>query len=518
MLQLSQQDAQFLYMESGDNLSHVTSVNVYDPTTVPGGKKVRFKDIIEHMRERLPMSPFLKRKLVNVPFDLDYPYWADDEHFDLEAHIQHSRLPDPADWRQFCIHVARYHSRPLNMSRPAWEMYVIEGLNNIEGFPKGSYAIATKVHHAAADGAALMRFFGTLLDVDNKGTPMMPLDKLHGKPTEMPTTAQMARRALKNNFSSPIKLLGAIRRSAPSIYKGVQTIVTAARSKGENSVPLTRFNASISPHKMFDAVDFKLADFKALRALVPGSTVNDVVLTVVGGALRKYLEHHKELPPEPLYAYVPVNARPKDSQTDDKLGNNLGVMIAPVYSQLADPIARMREIVIKTSESKAVRNGASASDMTDLTKHIPNATQILASRLIMRSAGSFRACNLFVSNVPGSPTPNYMLGAKILRTYGLAPLNDGMGLFISTPSYVDKMTFCLVSTRQIMPDITFFIECLEASVDEMNATLKASTKKHKAKPVKKKVTKKKVTKKKVTKKAAKKVAKKTTKKKISKKK
>ena len=143
MLQLSAQDSQFLYMESGDNLSHVTSVNIYDPSTILGGKKVAFKDIIEHIRNRLPMSPFLKRKLVPVPLDLDFPYWADDEHFDLEAHIQHSRLPEPSDWRQFCIHVARYHSRPLNMNRPAWEMYVIEGLSNIKGLPKNAYAFAT---------------------------------------------------------------------------------------------------------------------------------------------------------------------------------------------------------------------------------------------------------------------------------------------------------------------------------------------------------------------------------------
>lgn len=494
MLQLSAQDAQFLYMESGDNLSHVTSVNIYDPSTIPGGKKVAFKDIIEHIRVRLPVSPFLKRKLIPVPLDLDFPYWADDEHFDLEAHIQHSRLPEPSDWRQFCIHVARYHSRPLNMNRPAWEMYVIEGLSNIEGIPKNAYAIATKVHHAAADGASLERFFGTLLDIDNKGTPCMPLDELHGKPTVKPTNAQMAGRALKNNFSSPIKFLRAVRRTTPGVYKAVQGLIVASRKKDGNGVPATRFNVPIAPHKMFDSVEFKFEDFKALRALVDGCTINDVVLTLLAGALRNYLSSHKELPAEPLHAFVPINARAKGSKQDDKLGNNLATMITPIFTQIEDPVERIQAIFASTSEEKAKRNKTSSVDMSDLSNVIPNATQILASRLILSQTGSFRSCNLFVSNVAGSPVPTYLMGAKQLTTVGLAPLNDGMGLFIAATSYAGKMIFSIVSTRQIMPDIAFFVECIDDSMQELNLALKNTqklNKKLKSKSKKKPATKKK---------------------------
>ena len=167
MEQLSPQDAQFLYMESEHNLTHVTSISIYDPTTVPGGKTVRFKDIMRHVEERLHMSPLFKRRLVRVPLELDYPYWVEDEYFDLEYHMRHGRLPEPGDWRQFCIHLARYHSRPLDMKRPPWEMFVIEGLDYIENLPKGSYAIATKIHHSAVDGASLTQFFGALGDLDN---------------------------------------------------------------------------------------------------------------------------------------------------------------------------------------------------------------------------------------------------------------------------------------------------------------------------------------------------------------
>ena len=118
MDQLSPQDAQFLYMESDDNLTHVTTISILDPTSVPGGETVRFKQILEHVETRLHMSPLFKRKLVRVPLELDFPYWVDDEHFDVEYHVRHGRLPEPNDWRQFCIHISRYHSRPLDMHRP----------------------------------------------------------------------------------------------------------------------------------------------------------------------------------------------------------------------------------------------------------------------------------------------------------------------------------------------------------------------------------------------------------------
>jgi len=171
MDQLSPQDAQFLYLETPDNLTHLTSIGIFDQSTVPGGEVVRFKDILAHVESRLHMSPLFKRRLVHVPLELDFPYWVDDEHFDLEYHIRHGRLPEPGDWRQFCIHVARYHSRPLDMNRPLWEMYVVEGLDNIDWLPKGSYALVTKIHHAAVDGKAIMDFFGALADIDNKSTP-----------------------------------------------------------------------------------------------------------------------------------------------------------------------------------------------------------------------------------------------------------------------------------------------------------------------------------------------------------
>ncbi len=464
MQQLSAQDAQFLYMESDDNLTHVTAVYIYDPSSATDGK-VRFKDIIQHVEGRLDASPIFTRRLVHVPFELDYPYWADDEHFDIEFHIRHGRLPDPGDWRQFCIHMARYHSRPMAMQRPPWEMFVVEGLDNVEGLPAGSYAIATKVHHAAVDGASAMKFFGSLFDIDALGTPLF--DAETADRARKPTIAEMLGRAVLNNATSPVRMIDTLIRNAPTLYQAVQNKM---RPDDDGAgVPNTRFNVTVSPHKMFEATVFDLADFKRIRQAVDGATVNDVVLTVCGGGLRRYLQHHNELPDRSLVAWVPINARPRKGASADpgKGGNRITAMTTRVFTDIEGPLARLRQVSRTTKKSKEAKSGLSARLMTDLTQHVPAATQVLAGRLVLQAGMAPKLCNLFISNVPGPQTTLYMNGAKILHSYAMAPLANGMGLFIATPSYNGQISFSVTSTREILPDIEFFMQCLRDALDAL---------------------------------------------------
>jgi diacylglycerol O-acyltransferase len=462
MQQLSAQDAQFLYMESDDNLTHVTAIYIYDPSTAPGGK-VRFKDIIHHVESRLNASPIFTRRLVHVPFDLDYPYWTEDECFDIEFHIRHGRLPEPGDWRQFCIHMARYHSRPMSMRRPPWEMYVVEGLDNVEGLPTGCYAIAIKIHHAAVDGTSAMKFFGALCDVDAEGTPALEPESVEH--THRPSIAQMLGRAIINNATSPVRMFDTVLRNAPTLYQAFQNIVRPDDDSA--GVPDTRFNVPVSAHKMFDATIFDLADLKTIRQAVEGATVNDVVLAVASGGLRKYLKHHDELPDRSLVAWVPINARPRQDAPDDLLngGNRITAMTTRIFTDIEDPLSRLREIARTTRRSKEAKAGLSARLMTDLTQHVPAATQVLAGRLVLRAGMAPKMCNLFISNVPGPQTTLYMNGAKILHSFGMAPLANGMGLFIATPSYNGEIAFSVTSAREIMPDIEFFMDCLRDSLD-----------------------------------------------------
>ncbi len=150
MRQLSGSDAYFLYSDQPGKHQHVSTIYIYDPSTAPAGE-VPFDTILEHVRSRLATSRLFRQKLVHVPFNLDYPYWVEDPHFELEFHVRHIALPKPGDWRQFCIQVARLHSRRLDMNRPVWEMYVIEGLDNVSFLPKGAFAVLVKVHHMALD-------------------------------------------------------------------------------------------------------------------------------------------------------------------------------------------------------------------------------------------------------------------------------------------------------------------------------------------------------------------------------
>jgi len=466
MEQLSAQDAQFLYIETGNNLSHVMGVNIFDPSTARGGK-VRFKDIIAHVESRLDCSPVFRRRLLRLPYDFDFPYWVEDEFFDIEHHMFHGRLPEPGDWRQFCIHLSRHFSRPMDMNRPLWDMYVIEGLDRIKGIPKGSYAIATRVHHAAIDGASAMYFFSAMSDKDRKGTPAVDLKPVARDLPSAPSTVTVLNRAVWSNVQSPVKMASTLLRFTPAIWGTIRKSLGPDATRN-TKVPRTRFNHPVSPHKVFDATVFSLDSLREIKAKAPGSTINDVVLAISAGALRRYLQHHDELPHEPLVAIAPINARSSGRQAEMP-GNNISAMSVPLPTYAEDPLDRLRIVRDTTSQTKAAKSGISARLMTDLTKHAPAATLAGVARLVAGGRFASKLCNLFISNVPGPQQTLYMNGARMIHTYGMAPLADGMGLFIATPSYNGEMSFNIISDREMLPDIEFFRECLENAHAELHA-------------------------------------------------
>lgn len=152
--QLSGLDASFIYLDTDRASTGGTMIYVYDQSTIPGGGHLRFKEILKHIESRTATSPIFRQKLKQVPMSLDYPYWVEDENFRIENHVFHVALPKPGDWRQFCIMASRLTTPHFDFNRPLWEMYVVEGLDNIDWLPKGSFAILTRMHHAAVDGTA----------------------------------------------------------------------------------------------------------------------------------------------------------------------------------------------------------------------------------------------------------------------------------------------------------------------------------------------------------------------------
>ncbi|NIJ38153.1 WS/DGAT/MGAT family acyltransferase [Sphingopyxis panaciterrae] len=477
--QLSAQDAQFLYTQTANNLTHIMGVYIYDPSTAPGGF-VRFKDIIRHVEGRVDTSPLFKRRLHRLPFDVDHPYWVEDEHFDIEAHMSHARLPEPGDWRQFTIAVARYFSKPMDMNRPLWDIYIIEGLDRIEGIPKGSFAMLHRVHHAAVDGASGAHAFIAMSDIDAKGTPAIPEPPPLENLGKAPSSAEVVTRAWSASMQSPVKFMNALLKMSPALVSAARkTMITEGGMTA--GVPETRFNVPVGPHKMFDATTVALADVAEIRKKVPGATVNDVVITTVGGALRKYLAKHKELPKESLVAVAPINLRGKGGKAATP-GNQVSAMSVPVRSDIADPLERLAAIRDYTVEAKEAKAGVSARIMTDLSQHIPGATMAAVARIVTSERFAVRGTNLFISNVPGAQVPLYLAGAQLVQQHGMAPLANNMGLFVATPSYNGRIAFSIISERAVMPDIAFFRTCIEESFADLMAAVPKAAAKPKVKP------------------------------------
>ena len=283
------------------------------------------------------------------------------------------------------------------------------------------------------------------------------LAKVPPVPEERISRRKMVARAVTRNVRSPMRFVREVVRSSPMIVRAAQDAMHKLEI-GQPPIPWTRFDADVSPHKMYDATWFRLRDMKQIKRAVPGATINDVVLTICSQGIRQYLLEHNELPEQSLVAWVPINARP--TGTANAVGNNITAMTAALHTDIADPIQCLTAIRDTTRKTKEANEGLSARLMTDLSKHVPAATQLVASRLVLKSALRPHVCNLFISNVPGPQVPLYMNGARAVRALGLAPLAAGMGLFIATPSYNGEMTFNVTSTREILPDIARFIECL----------------------------------------------------------
>ncbi len=472
MQQLSAQDAQFLYAQSANTLTHVMGIYIYDPSTAPGGT-VRFKDIIGQIERRIDSSPVFKRRLHRLPFDIDYPYWVEDEHFDVEAHVTHARLPEPGDWRQFCIVAARHFSRPMDMTRPLWDVYVVEGLDRIPGVAPGSYALLHRMHHAAIDGVSGTHAFIALSDKDANGTPALELNSQHGELGKMPATADVIMRAVNSNFSSPVKLLNAAMKFMPALLGAAMKTSEPAAGENRTGVPQTRFNATISPHKVFNAVSFALADIVKLRALVEGATVNDVVLAICSGALRIYLTRHKELPKSSLVGIAPINARSR-SGAETIPGNQISAMTVRLATTVENPVRRLQAIREFTRDAKEAKSGLSARLMTDLTKHIPGATMAGVARLLTSERFAPRQTNLCITNVPGPQFPLYMNGAMLTHQFGMGPIANNMGLFLAALSYHGRISFSVTSDRAMMPDSDFFADCIRSAFDELCQTLPES--------------------------------------------
>jgi len=467
MQQLTGQDASFLYFETARTPMHIGSIQIYEQSTLPGGVQ-GFKNILAQIESRLHMARTFRQKIVRVPFDLDHPYWIEDKDFDLEFHVRHIRLPKPGDWRQLCIQVARLHSRPLDFSKPLWEFTVIEGLDGIEGLPPGCYAIASKVHHACIDGMSGIDMIEAIHDLDPNKPNLRPSDKPWRGEAE-PSPFELLTRASINNAFQPFRFAEVAARTVPAMARFTEGL-REGRFQAMKPVPRTRFNGTVTAHRVIEGRSFDLSEVRAIKNVVPGATVNDVVLTICGGALRKYLEAKNELPEQSMVAMAPISVRSKDQRGE--LGNRVAAMNVAIGTHIADPLLRLKAVHDDAASSKEMTNAVGAKLMTDYTQFIPSTTAALAARMYTRLGMANRTNPVFncvITNVPGPQVPLYCAGARMVAHYGMGPVFDGMGLIFPVVSYCGRITISVTSCRAMMPDPEFFAACLEASYGELKA-------------------------------------------------
>jgi diacylglycerol O-acyltransferase / wax synthase len=461
MQQLSGQDAMFLYGEMQNTPMHIGPVLIYDPATAPGGL-VRFKDILRTFNERMHRSPVFTRKLLNVSLGLDHPFWIDTGDIDMEFHVRHLALPKPGDWRQFCILIARLHARRLDRAHPLWEAYIIEGLDNVEGLPKGSFAMFLKIHHAAIDGATGVELMSALHDTAATVPAPRP-ERASGRPAENPGELEVLRRVAGNMLRQPFGLLQMIGKSLPA-WRRVQEAKKDNRLRSLGDKERTRFNARVSPHRVFGAVNFDLGEVLAIRRSVEGVTVNDVMLAIVGGALRDYLQVKGELPEKSLVSGAPVNVRTEQEKGSG--GNVVSMMAIALRTDVAEPLERLRLVHEEAVNSKAYMNAVGARLLTDWSNRMPAQVTALGFRAASATGmltSSKPVFNTIVTNVPGPQTPLYMAGARVLRSFGAGPCMDGMGLFHVVTSYAGQIAVSFQSCRDMMPDPGFYEMCLQES-------------------------------------------------------
>ncbi len=466
MKQLGILDAAFINLEQTNTPQHVGGLGIYDPSTAPDGF-VRFKQVISSFERRLNKNPLFRTRLVEVPGGLDRPYWVKDANFDVEFHLRHIALPEPGDWRQLCIQVARLHARPLDLSRPLWEAYIIEGLDNIPNLPKGCFAVYTKMHHALVDGAGGQSFMALLHDLTPNPQEETPDNEPRLVDTQ-PSTAELLSKATVNGVKNGFSLARGTLRNVGALGKYLLDIARDEIPAPDVTAPKTIFNKPVGPHRVFDAAEFPLQGFKDIKDAA-GVTINDVALTVVSGALRRYMDARGEKVEGSLAAGIPLNMRTRRGETD--ANNQVGSAYCSLHTDIDDPLERL--MAVQESADIAKKDGE-VSPLVDVLQlagaFSPVVAKTVAGVWSRNQLGRFIPLNIstVITNVPGPNFPLYCAGAKLVDYYAAGVLTPGMGIFHAVFSYAGKITLSVLADRDIMPDPEFYHDCLVSSYEELS--------------------------------------------------
>lgn len=469
--QLSGVDTGFLNLETPFQQGHVGGVVVVDPSMAPEGWG--FETLQELIEDRIHLLAPFRKRLLPVPLGFDNPYWIDDPHFDLSFHLRHIAVPHPGGPTELANLVARIHERPLDRTRPLWEMYLIEGLAG------GRMATYTKIHHAAIDGMSGAEILTILLDADPAGREIEPPDSAWTGEA-IPGPISLLARSTAHMLVSPMKAMRVgyeLARSVPGLkpLRSLPALVGIGRdddevlSRPRLVAPHSLLNRQITPHRRWAFGNVSLDTVKEIKSAA-GTTVNDVIISVSAGAVRRWLADQDDVPQRSLQALIPISIRTKDER--DEFGNRVSAIIAPIGTHVADPLERLEFVHHTMGIAKDTHQATPATLLQDFAQFAPPAIAARAAQIAYRNgrAGRWTPFNLVISNIPGPTFPLYLAGAQLEGHYPVSTITDGAALNITCHSYLGNLCFGIVADREIVPDLWQLLDYLH---DEVTALEKA---------------------------------------------
>ncbi len=444
-------DASFLALEKGGAHMHVGSVLVFE------GEAPAHEELVAHVERRLHLVPRYRQKLAFPPLMQARPVWVDDPHFNAAYHVRHTALPAPGGEEELRRLAGRVFSQQLDRAKPLWEIWLVQKVG------EDRFALVCKTHHALVDGISGVDIMTVLFDLEE--SPPAADEPPAWQPRPLPSGAALAADALVERLGTPV---GVVRSAASAVSNpggAARTLggLAAFAVAGLGGAPPSPLNVAIGPHRRFAWVEEDLGQFKAIKGAL-GGTVNDVVLTVVSGALRALLLRRGRDPEGvELKAMVPVSIR-ADSERG-ALGNRVSAFYAPLPVGLADPLARFRSVHSSVGDLKASGQAVGAEAVTRLAGFAAPTVLNQAARL----QWSQRFFNVTVTNVPGPQFPLFMLGRRLGAFYPKVPLAGNTALGIAIMSYDGGISFGLLGDFDAMPDLDLLAEDLSYAVSELSA-------------------------------------------------
>jgi len=464
MEQLSGLDASFLYLETPTLHMHVEMVAVFDPATVPGG--YTFAKMQSQIASRTHQAPVFRRLLVEVPFRLGHPVWVDDPHFDIDYHVRRCAIPAPGGLQELADLAGDIASRQLDRSKPLWEIWIVEGLSD------GRIAVIAKMHHSTVDGMSGAALLSVLFDLEADPGPE-PEPPVPTGTARIPSGPELVSEAMAARLFRPFELTRDVLRTGQRLLnvrrvrREPEHRAPQAKAALPLSAPRTSFNGTLTRRRQVALTAIGLTDVKRLKNAT-SSTVNDVVLAVCAGALRRFLLEGDELPDKPLVAVVPVSVQPDEGAPFGS--NKVSALFVQLPAHTDEPLERLLAIREGTKGAKEEHNALGADTLVNWAEHATPNTFAVAARLYsrMRLADRHRpVANLIISNVPGPDFPLYLAGAEMVAGFPLGPVMDGLGLNITIMSYRGILYWGLISCPETMPRVWDLAGHIPGALDEL---------------------------------------------------